>query len=193
MMKKWISIALLLAFMAVPAYADDMGLTPRQTYDRVQEKGDEILFLDVRDPVEIMFIGFTDEVDANIPFLIVDRTRWDDENNRYVPYQNPDFAAEVEAALAARGLGKDAEVITMCRSGSERGEPSARFLRDNGFPNAKYVVNGFQGGRIKEGHRAGFRLKNGWQNSGLPWGPKMNPDKMYRTDRTPSAEEAGGG
>ncbi|MFP4033656.1 MAG: hypothetical protein ACLFTV_19030, partial [Desulfococcaceae bacterium] len=87
-MKKWISIALLLAFMAVPAVADEMGLTPRQTYDRVQEKGDEILFLDVRDPVEIMFVGFTDEVDANIPFLIVDRTRWDDENNRYVPYQN---------------------------------------------------------------------------------------------------------
>jgi rhodanese-related sulfurtransferase len=193
MMKKWISMTLLLLIFAVPAGADDMGLWPRETYDRVQERGDEILFLDVRDPVEIMFIGFTDEVDANIPFLIIDRTRWDGEKNRFQPYQNPDFAAEVEAALAARGLGKDAEVITMCRSGSERGKPSAQFLRDNGFPNARYVINGFQGGRIKEGDRAGFRLKNGWQNSGLPWSPKMNPEKMYRTDRAPAAEEAGGG
>ena len=29
----------------------------------------------------------------------------------------------------------------------------------------------------------GFRLQNGWQNSGLPWSMKMNPDKMYRVDR----------
>ena len=32
---------------------------------------------------------------------------------------------------------------------------------------------------IKEGSQAGFRLQNGWQNSGLPWSNKMNKDKMY--------------
>jgi hypothetical protein len=71
----------------------------------------------------------------------------------------------------------------MCRSGSERGEPSARYLRENGFPNARFVINGFQGDTIKEGEHAGFRLKNGWQNSGLPWSMRMDADKIYRTDR----------
>lgn len=186
-------IFLLIVVAAAPVWADEMGLTPRETYERVQRNGDEILFLDVRDPVEIMFVGFTDTVDANIPFLIVDRTRWDDKNNRFVPYQNPHFAAEVEAALKARGLTRDAEIITMCRSGNERGRPSAQFLRENGFPNAMYVINGFQGDRIKEGERAGFRLKNGWQNSGLPWSPKMNPEKMYRADDTADAGTIQGG
>ena len=57
------------------------------------------------------------------------------------------------------------------------------FLRANGFPNARFVVNGFQGSAIKEGPQAGFRTQNGWQNSGLPWSPKMNPEKMYRLDK----------
>ena len=46
----------------------------------------------------------------------------------------------------------------MCRSGSERGKPSADFLREAGL-NAYYVVNGFQGSAIKEGEHAGFVLK----------------------------------
>ncbi len=34
-----------------------------------------------------------------------------------------------------------------------------------------------------EGPQAGMRLQNGWQNSGLPWGRSLNPDKIYRLDR----------
>jgi len=89
----------------------------------------------------------------------------------------------VKLQLAKRGLSSDAEIITMCRSGSERGEPSAAFLRENGFANARYVVNGFQGAALKDGPQAGFRLQNGWQNSGLPWSAKMNPEKIHRIDR----------
>jgi hypothetical protein len=33
---------------------------------------------------------------------------------------------------------------------AELGEPSADYLRDNGFSNARYVINGFQGAAIKE-------------------------------------------
>jgi rhodanese-related sulfurtransferase len=186
-MKKLLTPLLLSAALALPLGSvqaeDEIGLTPQATYELVQEKRDQVLFIDVRDPVEIMFVGNTDEVDMNIPYLMVDRSQWDGDKNRFRLYQNPDFAAQVEQALKARGLDKDAIVITMCRSGSERGLPSAAFLRDNGFPNATYVINGFQGDSIKEGDKAGFRLQNGWQNSGLPWGSKMNGDKIYRTDR----------
>ena len=133
----------------------------------------------MRDPVEIMFTGFTDAVHVNIPYLIVDRTTWDDKRGNFRPNYNPNFVSDVKAELAKRGLGNDTEIITMCRSGSERGEPSADYLRDNGFVNARYIVNGFQGAAIKEGPQAGFRLQNGWQNSGLPWSMKMNKAKMY--------------
>ena len=42
---------------------------------------------------------------------------------------------------------------------------------------------GFQGGALKDGPQAGFRLQNGWQNSGLPWSAKMNPEKIHRLAR----------
>lgn len=160
-----------------------MGLTPEETYALKQEKGDDVVFIDVRDPIEIMFIGSTDAVDANIPFMQVDRHDWDEENNRFRMSVNPNFTAEVEALLATRGLDKNAQVITMCRSGSERGEPSALYLQQQGFSNADFVINGFQGDSSKEGPQSGMRVVNGWQNSGLPWGSRMNAEKIYRSQR----------
>nr|WP_304441093.1 rhodanese-like domain-containing protein [Ignatzschineria sp. F8392] len=162
--------------------AEEMGLTPQETYQLKMESETPVLFVDVRDPVEIMFVGSTDVVDLNIPFLIVDRTEWSDERGAFKMNKNDQFAEEVAAALEARNLPKETMIITMCRSGSERGKPSAETLRDAGFTNAHYVVNGFQGDVIKEGEMKGFRLQNGWQNSDLPWGAKMSGDKIYRTD-----------
>lgn len=162
--------------------AEEMGLTPQETYQLKMESETPVLFVDVRDPVEIMFVGSTDVVDLNIPFLIVDRTEWSDERGAFKMNKNNQFAEEVAAALEARNLPKETMIITMCRSGSERGKPSAEALRDAGFTNAHYVVNGFQGDVIKEGEMKGFRLQNGWQNSDLPWGAKMSGDKIYRTD-----------
>lgn len=175
-------IALALALNALTVVAADIGISAEEVHAKVQQQDAKVLFVDVRDPVEIMFVGFTDSVHVNIPYLMVDRNAWNNERGVFRLYQNPDFAAQIKAELEKRGLGMDAEVITLCRSGSERGEPSAAFLRENGFPNARYVINGFQGSAIKEGPQAGFRLTNGWQNSGLPWSPKMNAEKIYRTD-----------
>ncbi len=174
--------ALLLWPFAASA-ADEIGISPQETYALVQQEAENVLFVDVRDPVEILFTGFTDAVDLNIPYLMVDRSQWDAEKNRFRLYRNPDFIVQIETALAERGLSRDALIITMCRSGSERGLPSAQFLRDNGFPNARYVIHGFQGSSAKEGEKKGLRIVNGWQNSGLPWQAKPNADKIYRIDR----------
>ena len=57
-----------------------------------------------------------------------------------------------------------------------------RDLRENGFENARYVIHGFQGSATKDGKQKGLRIINGWQNSGLPWQAKPNPDKIYRMD-----------
>ena len=180
---KRLLIAAALGFASLAAHAADLGISAQDTYAKIQSNEKNVLFIDVRDPVEIMFVGFSDAVHANVPFMLVDRTQWNAEKGVFRLYRNPDFINHVKLQLAKRGLSADAEIITMCRSGSERGEPSAAFLRENGFPNARYVVNGFQGGALKEGPQAGFRLQNGWQNSGLPWSATMNADKIHRVDR----------
>jgi rhodanese-related sulfurtransferase len=180
-MKRFL-LAMTLGWSVMGVQAVELGISAQEVYAQVQKADKQVLFVDVRDPVEVMFVGFTDAVDINVPYLMVDRSAWDDKRGVYKLYQNPDFLAQIKAALEKRGLGMDAEVITMCRSGSERGEPSAAFLRANGFPNARFVIHGFQGAALKDGPQAGLRLQNGWQNSGLPWSTKMNPAKMYRTD-----------
>ncbi len=180
-MKKLL-IAAAIGFSSLAAHAVDMPISAQDTYAKIQKGEKNVLFIDVRDPVEIMFVGFSDAVHANVPFMMVDRSQWNAEKGVFRLYRNPDFVNQVKLELAKRGLSADAEIITMCRSGSERGEPSAAFLRENGLPNARFVVHGFQGDAIKEGPQAGLRLKNGWQNSGLPWSPKMNAEKIYRID-----------
>ncbi|PID42835.1 MAG: sulfurtransferase [Proteobacteria bacterium] len=176
---KWLAIACLL-LVQPNAYSDDLGVSVQQLDTILQKNRDNIVFIDVRDPVEIMFTGFTNEVDSNIPYLMVNRNQWDSKKNRFKLFRNPDFVKDIKALLKKKHLGDDAMIVTMCRSGSERGKPGALYLRENGFPNARYVIHGFQGGKVKEGPKKGFRIKNGWQNSGLPWQAKPDAEKIYR-------------
>ena len=180
---KQLFLGFTLVFTTLAVNAIELGISAQDAYAKTQQTKQKVLLVDVRDPVEIMFIGFANAVDVNIPFLVVDRNKWNAERNIFDMPRNPDFVAQIKAELAKRGLDEKTEVITMCRSGSERGEPSAKVLREAGLVNARFVVNGFQGDAIKEGPDAGKRLKNGWQNSGLSWGSKMNADKVYRLDK----------
>lgn len=167
--------------LSIPVQAEEaLSMTPQETYNMVQEQGDEVLFIDVRDPVEIMFIGFTDAVDRNIPFKLADRTEFLDDKGRFAMNTNPNFTDDVENALKEKGLNKDSLIITMCRSGSSRGKPSAEYLLERGFTNVKYIDNGFQGGGAKDGEKKGMRIVSGWQNEGLPWSMNLNPKKIYR-------------
>ena len=94
-MKKYLTPLFLSVVMTLPlstAQASDIsGITPKATYDLVQQKPDEVLFIDVRDPIEIMFIGFTDEVDLNIPYLMVDRSQWDAKKKPLSPLPKSRF------------------------------------------------------------------------------------------------------
>ncbi|MDY7219998.1 rhodanese-like domain-containing protein [Denitrificimonas sp. JX-1] len=174
-------VVLSLAVFSVQAV--ELAISAEDAYAKTQQTEQPVLLVDVRDPVEIMFVGFTDAVDVNIPFMLVDRSQWNAERNIFPIKRNPEFVEQIKAELAKRGLDENTEVITMCRSGSERGEPSAKVLREAGLVNARFVVNGFQGDALSEGPQAGMRLKNGWQNSGLPWSRSLNGDKIYRLDR----------
>lgn len=180
-MKQILTILLVTFAVGFSAQAEEaLSLTPQETYNLVQEQGDQLLFVDVRDPVEIMFIGFTDVIDKNIPFKLADRSDFLADKGRFAMHTNPDFPADVEKALNDKGLTRDDLIITMCRSGSSRGKPSAQYLMDRGFTNVKYVDHGFQGSGAKGGEKKGMRIVNGWQNEGLPWSMTLNAEKIYQ-------------
>ena len=154
-------------------------LTATEAYEMKQSQGDAVLFVDVREPVEIMFTGYTDIVDINIPFMTVNPGKWNPKKPVLAMEKNPGFASGVMAVLNARGLDKSTPIILMCRSGGTRGAPSAKALEGLGLKSVYVVVDGFEGSTRKDGPNGPFRTVNGWKNSGLPWSYKLNPDKIY--------------
>mgnify|MGYP003835832481 CR=1 FL=1 len=97
-MKRFL-LASALSLCAFAARADDLGVTAQAVYDRVQQNESKLLFVDVRDPVEIMFVGFTDAVHVNVPYLLVDRYTWDEQRGTYKV--SPCAAPAVNAASPA--------------------------------------------------------------------------------------------
>ncbi len=149
-----------------------------------KDLGDKMLFIDVRDPIEIMFTGFSDVVDINIPYKIADTTAWNQKKPVFNMAINKNFEQDLEAALKARGLTKEAPIAIMCRSGGTRGAPATKLLENKGYKNVYVVTDGFEGGKVKKGEKKNWRLKNGWKNAGLPWSYKLNKDKMYMPSST---------
>ena len=160
--------------------AEPFGIQLKELDSLLNNSPDSLVFIDVRDPIEIMFTGFTDAVDSNIPYQFVDRSLWNEQKGVFMMNLNTNFVEQVKSLLIDKGLSKDARIVTMCRSGSARGKPSAEYLRAQGFSGARYLINGFQGSVTNEGEHKGLRVENGWQNSGLPWQQKPNPLKIYR-------------
>ncbi len=154
----------------------------QEAYDLKMKLGDKVLFVDVRDPAEIQFTGFTDVADVNVPFKLANAKKWNSKKSVLQMELNADYEVDLEKALAGKNLTKDDAVIIMCRSGGTRGAPAANVLYDKGFKKVYVVTDGFEGGTLKEGDNKGWRLKNGWKNSGLPWSYKLNKEKMYYKD-----------
>lgn len=136
----------------------------------------KVLFLDVRTRAEAMYVGMADGVDALVPFvehqeLMLD---WDARRNIYALEPFQDFVPEVNRRLQAKGLGKDAVVVLMCRSG-DRSSRGANRLAQDGFTRVWSVVDGFEGDMGSDGRRS----VNGWKNAGLPWRYKLDRERMY--------------
>ena len=140
---------------------------------------DNVLFIDVRDPIEIMFVGFTDVVDYNIPFMTVNTNKWHSKKPVFKLEQNKHFEEDIAKALKIKGMSKDTPILIMCRSGGTRGAPATKLLEGHGYSKVYVVTDGFEGSKTKTGDKKGFRLENGWKNSGLQWSYKLNKEKMY--------------
>jgi rhodanese-related sulfurtransferase len=148
----------------------------------MDRKGSKALFLDVRTPAEVTFLGMPAQADANVPYMKEpDFPVWDSAKGTFKLETNPDFLPEVRRRLAEKGLGADDAIVLICRSG-DRSAAASNLLAEAGFKNVYSVVDGFEGDMATEGPKAGQRAVNGWKNAGLPWSYKLDKAKMYRLD-----------
>ncbi len=150
----------------------------REAFAMKQAQGDKVLLVDVRDPIEIMFTGFAPAVDVVVPFMSANLSKWNEQRSVYQVERDPAFAEKIAKALTDRGLGKDTPILLMCRSGGERGAPSAKELWGRGFSSVYVVVDGFEGDTVKDGPQKNWRRVDGWKNSGLPWGYTLDRSKF---------------
>ena len=128
-------------------------LTAEEVPPFLAQRGGHSLFVDVRMPEELASSGVATTVDANVPLFLL-------SGSDSKPRPNPDFVAQVESRLAAKGLTKDDAVVVMCRTG-RRSALAASLLAKFGFSHVYSVVDGF------EGDEPGA----GWKSKGLPWRP----------------------
>jgi len=152
----------------------------RETHEMITSpEGREVVLIDVRDAVELKFTGYTDMTDIHVPWKIIDASSWDEKKQSYGGSVNKNFGEDVKSRLDALGTSKQAHIIFMCRSGSTRSAPAADTLLAMGYTNVYSMVDGFEGGKSKDGAHKGARVVDGWKNSDLPWGWKLEQDVMY--------------
>ena len=115
--------------------------------------------VDVRTTAEWAYVGLPDLKGAGKEPI---RAEW-----QVFPAMTVDggFAAKVAAALAAKGVAKDAPLYFLCRSGV-RSKAAATAMTQAGFTSCFNVTGGFEGPPDPDGHRGRVA---GWKVDGLPW------------------------
>lgn len=155
-------------------------MTAKQAYKYTTDNMDKTLFVDIRTPSELNYLGAAGVMDAHVPAVFMDTTGWNDKKHRYNRAKNKNFIADVTNVLKKKGLSKDNTVILMCRSG-KRSATATNMLAAAGYTKVYSVVDGYEGGKVKKGKDKGKRMKDGWKNSGLPWTYSLDKDYMYIT------------
>lgn len=122
----------------------------------------DILFVDVRDTVEVALSGYPKQIDAIVPFRIQTDV-FDEELQEYALADNPDFLAQMSALFADFGKDKDSLVIITCGSG-HRSAVAAQAMADAGYTNVWHIPDGYAGD-----DKPGLNLQNAWQLAGLAW------------------------
>lgn len=123
------------------------------------------LLIDIRSRDEVSFVGWPLGADANVPFMEPRQPlQWDIERAGLKMERVAGFVEAIDALAGHRGLGRDAIVILMCRSG-DRSARAAAELVEQGYSRVVTVIDGFEGDFGPDGRRS----LNGWKNAGLPW------------------------
>ncbi len=141
-------------------------LSPAAAHQALQDNP-EILFVDVRDPIEISFVGHPHGLDKIIPLQVATHMV-SPQTGQYHLRGNPDVVSDFEALLARKSKTKDDPIFLTCRSGN-RSAVAAGMLIAQGYTNVWNLTEGFEGDRAPDGSRS----RNGWRNHGLPWAYKL--------------------
>ena len=183
-MKKLIPAFLLIVFAATSALAAQTPANPAKRTeagkyvtaveaDAMLKQEPSAHLLDVRTPEEYVFLGHALGA-TNIPFKLWSG-KFDAAKSAFPLSANTEFVQEVEGKFSKQSL-----LVLMCRSG-DRSAAAVNALVKAGYTNVWTVIDGFEGDAGPDGKRG----KNGWRNSGLPWGYALDADHIYegRTGR----------
>ena len=107
-------------------------MTAEQAYKHTDANMEKTLFVDVRTPSELNYLGAATVMDVHVPAVFMDTSGWNDKKHRYNRAKNKNFVSDLDKALKKKGLTKDDTVIVMCRSG-KRSATAANTLADNGY------------------------------------------------------------
>ncbi len=117
------------------------------------------ILVDVRTIPEWNFVGIPDLSSLNKTVALIE---WQSYPAMTV---NANFLAMLDEAVTARGLGKDAPVYFICRSGA-RSKAAATAAIAGGYTTSFNVAGGFEGPLDADRHRG---TCGGWKAAGLPW------------------------
>lgn len=135
-----------------PGYAGDVE--PSAAFELLR-RDDRAVLVDVRTRAEWSYVGIPDLSGIGKQTVLVE---WVDFP---AGARNPGFLSE----LADAGVGPDAPLLFICRSG-QRSIGAARAATAAGLGPAYNVLDGFEGPADNAGHRGSSA---GWKVQGLPW------------------------
>lgn len=139
-------------------------------------KNPDILFVDVRDPIEITFVGHPAGLSKIIPLRTASHDI-DRKTGQYIMVKNRNVLNEFDALLKEKSKTKSDPIFITCRSGS-RSAVAARMLIAAGYLNVWNLTEGFEGDKSPDGSRS----ENGWRNARLPWGYKLGKGVAWKTN-----------
>ncbi len=160
----------------------DLYLTATEAWQMLQQNKNALL-VDVRDSVEIKFTGFATATQIHVPWMLANPSAWSDKTSSWAMVKNPDFGSQLMAKLKSLDAKQNTPIVIMCRSGSTRSAPAVNLLASQGYSNVWTVVDGFEGGKLKQGDSKGVRAASGWRNSGLPWSYKIDASVAWQPEK----------
>jgi rhodanese-related sulfurtransferase len=133
-------------------------LPVEEVWTRLRSDPNSVL-IDVRTREEWAFVGLPDLAGIGKRVMTVEWQTFPD--NRV----DPAFVERLGGLLDAAGVGRDSELLFICRSGG-RSRMAAEAMVAAGFTRCRNVAEGFEGPLDERRHRGGLA---GWKAAGLPW------------------------
>ena len=157
----------------------------KEAYTMWKANPEGVNIIDVRTFEEYIFVGHL-EMARNIPFVFPKYQPPDESDAQAAPggrppgcvgELNPDFVSTAQEYFAP-----DDTILVYCATGG-RGAMAVNALAEAGFTNVYNIINGLEGDRVDDPGSVyhGKHMRNGWKNTGLPWGYAFHPDLMWET------------